>query len=54
LSNRPNHYLPLGVVSDEHIMDEIIAVGYPAGHKPENTHIKIYSENSANSDSDDK
>ena len=39
---QPNHYLPLGMVSDEHITDEIVAVGYPAGHKPENTQIKIF------------
>jgi len=38
----PNHYLPLGMVSDEHITDEIVAVGYPAGHKPENTQIKTF------------
>jgi len=39
---QPNHYLPLGIVTDEHITDEIVAVGYPAGHKPENTHIKTF------------
>jgi S1-C subfamily serine protease len=39
---QPNHYLPLGIVTDEHITDEIVAVGYPAGHKPENTQIKIF------------
>jgi hypothetical protein len=39
---QPNHYLPLGMVSDEHITDEIVAVGYPAGHKPENTQIKTF------------
>jgi S1-C subfamily serine protease len=39
---KPNHYLPLGMVSDEHITDEIVAVGYPAGHKPENTQIKTF------------
>lgn len=39
---QPNHYLPLGIVTDEHITDEIVAVGYPAGHKPENTQIKTF------------
>jgi hypothetical protein len=42
---QPNHYLPLGMVSDEHIMDEVVAVGYPAGHKPENTQIKTFIGN---------
>jgi len=50
----PNHYLPLGVVSDEHIMDEIIAVGYPAGHKPENTHIKTFIGNISGFRTDNK
>ena len=42
MAYQPNHCLPLGIVSNEHITDEIVAVGYPAGHKPENTHIKTF------------
>lgn len=42
IAYRPNHYLPLGIVSNEHITDEIVAVGYPAGHKPENSQIKTF------------
>jgi hypothetical protein len=40
---RPIHCLPLGMVSNQvALTDEIVAVGYPAGHKPENTQIGIY------------
>jgi len=51
---QPNHYLPLGIVSDEHITDEIVAVGYPAGHKPENTQIKTFVGNISGFRTDNK
>jgi hypothetical protein len=34
--------LPLGVVSKEHIFDDIVALGYPAGHRDDNQQIGIY------------
>jgi hypothetical protein len=34
--------LPLGVVSKEHVFDDIVALGYPAGHRDDNQQIGIY------------
>ncbi|MDM8566485.1 serine protease [Candidatus Halobeggiatoa sp. HSG11] len=37
-----HHYLPLGLVTDEHIFDKLVAPGYPAGHLLNNQNIGIY------------
>ena len=39
---QPNHYLPLGFVSDEHKTDKLVTVGYPAGDLADNQEIGIY------------
>ncbi|MDM8564920.1 AAA-like domain-containing protein [Candidatus Halobeggiatoa sp. HSG11] len=41
----PNHYLPLGFVTDEHKTDELVSVGYPAGSLADNQEIGIYFGN---------
>jgi hypothetical protein len=42
---RPSHYLPLGTVTNQNITDEIVALGYPAGHRPDNQDIGTYLGN---------
>jgi len=42
---RPSHYLPLGTVTNQNITDEIVALGYPAGHLPNNQQIGTYFGN---------
>lgn len=39
---QPNHYLPLGIVADEHKGDELVTSGYPAGDIADNQEIGIY------------
>lgn len=38
-----NDCVPLGRVSNQHKEDEIVALGHPAGHRPENQEIATYS-----------
>ncbi|MBE9562427.1 MAG: AAA-like domain-containing protein, partial [Proteobacteria bacterium] len=42
---KPNHYLPLGFVTDKHKTDELVSVGYPAGNIVDNQDIGIYFGN---------
>jgi len=42
---QPNHYLPLGTVSDEHKTDELVTTGYPAGNIKDNQELGIYFGN---------
>ncbi|MCK5524482.1 MAG: trypsin-like peptidase domain-containing protein [Thiomargarita sp.] len=42
---QPNHYLPLGMVSDEHKTDELVTTGYPAGDIKDNQELGIYFGN---------
>ena len=42
MAYQPNHYLPLGFVSDEHKTDKLVTVGYPAGDIADNKEIGIY------------
>jgi len=39
---KPNHYLPLGIVCDEHKTDKLVTTGYPAGEIADNQEIGIY------------
>ncbi|HIE01839.1 MAG TPA: trypsin-like serine protease [Thiotrichaceae bacterium] len=43
VNHSPSHCLPLSTISHQHRSgDEVVGVGYPAGHKPENTQIGTY------------
>jgi len=37
-----SHCLPLGIISDKHITDNVVSVGYPAGHRADNQEIGFY------------
>jgi len=39
------HCLPLGMISERHITDDIVSLGYPAGHRNDNQQIGIYLGN---------
>jgi len=36
---QPKHYLSLGTVTEQHVTDDIVILGYPAGSRPENQKI---------------
>jgi formylglycine-generating enzyme required for sulfatase activity len=38
----PSHYIPLGKISEQHITHEIVAMGYPAGHRSDSQNLGIY------------
>ncbi|EDN69824.1 conserved hypothetical protein [Beggiatoa sp. PS] len=42
LEHRTSHCVPLGLVSNQDISDEIVALGYPAGHRSDNQQIGTY------------
>jgi hypothetical protein len=42
---KPNNYLPLGTISDEHKTDEIVTAGYPASNIKNNQELGIYFGN---------
>ncbi len=39
---KPNHYLPLGSVAEQHKTDQLVTTGYPAGDIADNQEIGIY------------
>ncbi|RKZ53056.1 MAG: hypothetical protein DRR16_16430 [Candidatus Parabeggiatoa sp. nov. 3] len=39
---KPNHYLPLGSVAEQHKTDQLVTTGYPAGEIADNQEIGIY------------
>jgi len=39
---KPNHYLPLGSVAEQHKTDQLLTTGYPAGEIADNQEIGIY------------
>lgn len=39
---QPAEYLPLGFIDNRHVGDDIVALGCPAGTKPENAQIGVY------------
>ncbi|HEC85854.1 MAG TPA: serine protease [Thioploca sp.] len=48
------HCVPLGTISNRHVTDEIVAIGYPAGDKPEHKDIGYFFSNSSQIRSDKK
>jgi len=42
INYRASHCLPLGFISEGDIGDDVVSIGYPAGHKPNSRDIGIY------------